>query len=121
MNVRWMAVLTGFAVHALVTTLAGVIAGPSVDSLLAAPDPARPDHLLLLAASVLSTGLGGYVAARMAMLRPALHGLLVGVLNVLLAQLAALSGAGTPPALVLAGALSCLAGALGGLLARSRR
>jgi hypothetical protein len=120
MNVRWMAVLTGFAIQVLATTLAGVLAGPSVDSLIAAPDLARPDHLLLLAASVLFTGIGGYFAGRIAGIRPILHGLLVGVVSVMLAQVA-VSGAGVARVFVLAGALGCLAGAAGGMLSRLKR
>ena len=92
MRVRWMAVLTGFVVDVLITSLVGILAGAATESLVAAPDVTRPDHLALLAAGVLSTGVGGYVAGRLADSDFALHGLLVAAVGVIFAQLPVLAG-----------------------------
>lgn len=120
MHVRWMAVLTGFVVDVLVTSLVGLLAGPLAESLVSAPDVTRPGHLLLLALGVLSTGVGGYVAGRMARADHVVHGLLVAALGVIFAQLPAL--AGDPPmprVFVLQGIFLLIAGALGGFLSRT--
>lgn len=119
MNVRWMAVLTGYAVDVLVTALIGLLAGPVTESLVASPDITRSDHLALLALGVLSTGIGGYVAGRLATSDFALHGLLVAVVGVLLAQLPLLIGEPAMPRVFVIQALFlCAAGPLGGLLSR---
>lgn len=119
MNVRWMAVLTGYAVDVLVTALIGLLAGPVTESLVASPDITRSDHLALLALGVLSTGIGGYVAGRLATSDFALHGLLVAVVGVLLAQLPLLIGEPAMPRVFVVQALFlCAAGPLGGLLSR---
>jgi putative membrane protein (TIGR04086 family) len=117
MEIRWMAVVTGFVVDVLITWLIGVASGPAAESLVAAPDVTRPEHLALLALGVLSTGVGGYVAGRMAQSAPGMHGLLVATVGVLFAQLPALGGAAPMPRVfVIQGLFLCAAGALGGLL-----
>ena len=113
-----MAVVTGFVVDVLLSSLLGLLSGPTVDSLSQAPDLRRLDHAILLALSLLSTVLGGYVAGRIATQQQVLHGLLVGVIGVLLTQLPALGGPALPHLLILASAAGCLAGALGGLVSR---
>jgi putative membrane protein (TIGR04086 family) len=119
MNVRWMAVMTGFVVDVLVTSLVGLLAGPVTESLVTSPDITRLDHLALLALGVLSTGIGGYVAGRLATSDFALHGLLVAAVGVLFAQLPPLLGdPAIPRVFVIQAVFLCAAGPLGGLLSR---
>jgi putative membrane protein (TIGR04086 family) len=115
MNIRWMAVLTGFVVDTLISF--GLYAFAPAE-MLTAPDITRPTDLILICLLVLSTGVGGYVAGRMAQTNRALHGLLVGIVGVLIEQLQLAAGAGPPMTrlAVIALATGCLAGALGGLL-----
>lgn len=112
-----MAVLTGFVVDVLITLCIGLAAGPALDGFVAAPDLTRPEHMTLFVLGVLSTGIGGYVAGRIAAGRHTLHGLLVAAVGVLYAQLPSLVGApAMPRVFAIQGVFLCLAGALGGLL-----
>lgn len=111
-----MAVITGFVVDLLVTTLLVSIAAPD-ELFFVAPDLSRPEHLVLLILTILATGVGGYVAGRMARTDYALNGLLVGVVGILVGQLSTLGGA-QPRAFVISSAIACLVGALGGLVSR---
>ena len=116
MNIRWMAVLTGFLVHVLLTFVISFFAPPTVSAGL---DSTGTAGLIVIALGILTTGIGGYVAGRMAQAQHPIHGLLVGAVSILAIQLQLLAGG--PPLTrvdVLALALGCLAGALGGLLSR---
>ncbi|MEN9934341.1 MAG: hypothetical protein RLZZ387_920 [Chloroflexota bacterium] len=114
-----MAVLTGFVVDVLVTALISTLMTPTAESLAMAPDLSRADHLLLLGLGLASTAAGGYLAGRLAGDAEVLHGLLVGVVGVILAQLPAVgSDPPIPRVFVIASALGCAAGACGGLLSR---
>jgi len=111
MNVRWMAVLTGFLVDILISS---VLFSFASSDFLSSPDLLRPGDLILLALSVVLTSVSGYVAGRMAQTDRALHGLLVQIVSILVSQL------GPPPSrvIVITYALSCLFAALGGYLSR---
>ena len=111
MNVRWMAVLTGFVVDYLISLLVSILAPPEF---LVAPDLSRPNDLILICLLLLSTGIGGYVAGRMARTNRVLNGFLVAVVGILLGQL----GGPAPRVFVVASAISCLVAALGGFLSR---
>jgi hypothetical protein len=113
-----MAVLTGLAVDLLITTVVYVAAGPTADALRDAPDPSRPEHLLLMTLGALATGVGGYLAGRIARTSYALNGLMVGVVGVLFTQLPNLGGLAVPGMHVVASLVGCALGATGGLLAR---
>jgi len=117
MNIHWMAVLTGFVVDTLITFGLYTFAPAEM---LTAPDITRPTDLILICLLVLSTGVGGYVAGRMAQTNRALHGLLVGIVGVLIEQLQLAAGDGPPMThlAIIALAAGCLVGALGGLLSR---
>jgi putative membrane protein (TIGR04086 family) len=117
MNVRWMAVLTGFIVDILSTFLLYALFNPES---LTATAAFQFSDLFLIGLGLLATGIGGYVAGRMAPAQRALHGLLVGVVGILVLQLQlAISGErGLSRAEVIALAAGCLAGTLGGLLSR---
>ncbi len=112
MNVRWTGVMTGFIIDYLISTL--LVAFTTVDFLLE-PDLTRPSHLILLSLLVLSTGVGGYVAGRMAQADRTINGLLVAIVGILLGQLL---GPPLPQVFIVASAISCLTAALGGFLSR---
>jgi putative membrane protein (TIGR04086 family) len=111
MNVRWMAVFTGYLVDIFITLLIQLFAG---QSMLENPDLTRTDHLVVIALLTLSTGIGGYVAGRMARTDRALNGFLVAIVGILLNQL----GGSLPRVLVLASVVACGLAALGGFLSR---
>jgi putative membrane protein (TIGR04086 family) len=113
MNVRWTAVITGFVVDYLISTLLFILLDPDL-TFISAPDLHVPAHLLLLCLAILSTGVGGYVAGQLAHSDRALNGLLVAVVGILLNQF----GPPLPQLLVIASAANCLAAALGGALSR---
>jgi putative membrane protein (TIGR04086 family) len=117
MNVRWMAVLTGFIVDTLLTSLLYALFYPQT---LSTPEALPTNDLVFFGLGVLATGVGGYVAGRMAQAQRELHGLLVGVVGILVFQLelAVSSGPGPSHAQVIALGAGCLVGALGGLLSR---
>jgi putative membrane protein (TIGR04086 family) len=111
MNVRWMAVLTGFVVDIAISALLSLFATPQF---FASPDPTRPGDLLMICLLSLSTGIGGFVAGRMAGSSRAINGLLVAVVGILLNQL----GPPLPRVLVISSAVACGLAALGGYLSR---
>ena len=84
MNVRWMAVLTGFFVDIAISALLSLLATPQFYT---APNLAQPGDLLLLGLLALSTGIGGFVAGRMAGESRTINGLLVAVMGILVNQL----------------------------------
>jgi len=111
MNVRWTAVLTGLLADYLISFFLGALATPEF---FGSPDPSRLSDLMLLALLVLSSGIGGYIAGRMAQADRTLNGLLVGVIGILLNQL----GPPMPRVFVIASAVACVCAALGGFLSR---
>lgn len=112
MKVRWTGVMTGFIVDYLISSL--LVAFTTVDFLIA-PDLSRPGHLILLCLLILSTGVGGYVAGRMAQADRTINGLLVAIVGILIGQLL---GPPLPKVFIVASAISCLTAALGGFLSR---
>ena len=111
MNVRWMAVITGFLVDTLISAILSLFASPEF---LASPDLTRPGDLILLCLSVGLTTVSGYVAGRMAQTSRVLNGLLVQVVSILVSQLAG----PLPRVFVISYAIACLFAALGGYLSR---
>jgi putative membrane protein (TIGR04086 family) len=117
MNVRWIGVLTGFIVDSLISFFLFALTRPDFST---APDLTQLADLLFLCLLVLSTGVGGYVAGRMAQTDRMLNGFLVGVVGILVAQLDLVfaDGQPMPHVFVIASAVGCLLGALGGFLSR---
>ena len=111
MNVRWMAVLTGFVVDIAISALLSLLATPEFYT---APNLAQPGDLLLLGLLALSTGIGGFVAGRIAGESRTINGLLVAIVGILINQL----GPPLPRAFVLSSVLACGLAALGGYLSR---
>src|SRR4051794_33110599 len=115
MNIRWIAVLAGYVTDILVSSLVLALAHP--DSLFEqAPNLARPSDLILICVLTLSTGVGGYVAGRIAHTSRAINGLLVGVVGILFAQIGIANGQPFPRVFVVASAVGCLLAAVGGFL-----
>lgn len=118
MDIRWSAVFFGWLVGfslSLILQLALSLIG-FID-FFSAPSLTNPLHLLFLTIFLLFTGAGGFVAAYFGGRPFALHGLLVGV-TAILASMAANPGiVAEPRAFVIARAVGCLIGALGGYLA----
>ena len=114
-----MAVLTGFIVYILITFLLYALFSPQS---LTASDPTQSGGLFLIGLGLLSTGVGGYTAGRLAQTQRALHGLLVGVVGILVLQLEFAIGGrpGLSQTQVIALAAGCLAGALGGWISQYR-
>jgi putative membrane protein (TIGR04086 family) len=116
MNIRWMAVLTGFLVDVLLTLFIFMFAPPTVS---ASQNPTQTSDFILIVLGIVATGVGGYVAGRMAQTLRPLHGFLVGIVSILAIQFQLLFGAPTMSRTdVISLALGCLLGALGGLLSR---
>lgn len=111
MNVRWLAVITGFMVDYLISILI-VLFAP--ETFFSAPDITRVGDLIIISLLTLSTGIGGYVAGRMARTSRPINGLLVAVVGILVGQLQGPS----PRLFVVASAIACLFAALGGYLSR---
>jgi len=111
MNVRWMAVLIGFLVDFAISALLSLLAAPQF---FTAPNPAQPGDLLLMGLLALSTGIGGFVAGRMAGESRTINGLLVAVVGILVNQL----GPPLPRVLVISSLVACGLAALGGYLSR---
>ena len=111
MNVRWMAVFTGFLVDWFLSLLMMLFAPQAY---LAGPDLTRPSDVLMIALLTLSTGIGGYIAGRIARVDRTLNGFLVAIVGILIGQL----GASLPRVLILASVVSFGLAALGGYLSR---
>ena len=112
MNVRWMAVLTGFVIDFVISQLLGsFLATPTF---VTSPDLTQSSDLILICLLTFSTGIGGYVAGRMAGTSRALNGLLVAVVGILINQL----GPPMPRVFVISSLIACGLGALGGYLSR---
>jgi putative membrane protein (TIGR04086 family) len=111
MNVRWMAVLTGFVVDVALSALLSLLASPQF---FTSPDLARTGDVLLIGLLTVSTGIGGFVAGRMAGSSRVLNGLLVAVVGILINQL----GPPLPRVFVVSSAIACGMAALGGYLSR---
>lgn len=118
-EVHWGAVFLGWLLDFVLRLLLQVaVAWLGLSAFYYAPSVAQPAHLALFALLLLSAGTGGFVGARLAGGRFALHGLLVGVTGILAAAVANPGVLVVPRLFVLAQLLSVAAGIAGGLLAR---
>jgi len=121
-NIRWTAVISGFMTDFALTILLQmmiVLFGQS--AVFTEPSLQNPIHVLLILLGASLTGVGGFVAGWFASEAFAMHGLLVGVVGILVAALANV-GISVPPLLLFGQVLGCACGAFGGMLAgRLRR
>jgi len=93
MNVRWMAVLTGFLVDLLISWLLALLMAPIVGSdFFTSPDLTRSGDVILIILLTLATGVGGYVAGRMARFNGAKQGFMVWIWALIAAVLVAVLG-----------------------------
>jgi putative membrane protein (TIGR04086 family) len=114
MNIRWMAVLTGFIVDIFATMLLFMTVFPQT---IFAAQPLDMNNPLPIGLGLFATAIGGYVAGRIGLVQRVLHGLLVGVVGILMTQIQMMYGdSGMSRTAVLALAAGCVAGALGGAL-----
>lgn len=122
MDVRWSAVFFGWLVDfSLSLLLQLILSWAGFTSFFSAPELTNPGHLLLLLIFLLFTGVGGFVTARFAGRQFALHGLLVGVTGILASMVLNPGIVAEPRTFVVARAVGCLFGALGGYLASLRQ
>src|SRR5262245_1331777 len=118
MKVAWKAVFIGYCVDYFLSLLLSLFVPESFAQM---PDMSRLDDLLLVGLFTFTTGIGGYVAGRIAGVDRVINGLLVGVVGILVAQLLRiLVGAedAIPHVFVISNAVGCLLAALGGYLSR---
>lgn len=121
MNIRWTAVITGFmADFAFTVLLQVVILATGQSAVFTDPSLQNPVHVLLILIGATLTGVGGFVAGWLADNSFAMHGLLVGVVGILVAALANV-GVTVPPLLLLGQVIGCAFGAAGGMLAERVR
>ncbi|MGC8799005.1 MAG: TIGR04086 family membrane protein [Chloroflexus aggregans] len=117
MNIRWTAVISGFmADFALTIILQVMIIAAGQSAVFTEPSWQNPIHVLLILCGASLTGLGGFVAGWLTDNAFAIHGLLVGVVGILVAALANV-GIEVPQLLLLGQVLGCILGALGGAIA----
>jgi putative membrane protein (TIGR04086 family) len=118
MNVHWSAVLFGWLVDFALSLLLQVfIFWIGLTEFFEAPDPSILIHMGLLSLFVLFTGIGGFVAARLAEESYLINGLLVGVTGVLIAAVLNGSNAEVDRVFVIGQLAGCLLAALGGYAA----
>ena len=109
MNVRWMAVLTGFVVDVFIS----ILLSPFIsEDLYVSPDLTRPGDLILLALPIILTVVSGYVAGRMAKTSRVLNGFLVQIVGIVFSSFL---GSLTRTQVVTY-AIACAFAALGGYL-----
>jgi len=121
MEVRWSAVLLGLLVDFLLTILIqGSTTWLDLTTFLSSPDLSpdlnRPPDLILFVLFLLATGVGGYVAGRLAHRSHTLNGFMVGIVGIIVGTFLSF-GAPPPAPLVIVGQMvGCGLAALGGFL-----
>lgn len=114
--------ISGFmADFAFTILLQVVILATGQSAVFTDPSLSNPIHVLLILIGASLTGVGGFVAGWLADNSYAMHGLLVGVVGILVAAIANV-GIAVPSLLLLGQTIGCAFGAVGGALAgRVRR
>ncbi|MCU0491115.1 MAG: TIGR04086 family membrane protein [Chloroflexaceae bacterium] len=116
MNIRWSVVLLGWLVDfslSLLIQLAAILM--SLTAFFEQPVLTRPADLILLVLLLLCTGIGGFIAGRLAQTDHAMHGLLVGVVGIIIGSMLN-GGTATPLFFIVSQIVGCGVGALGGYL-----
>lgn len=115
---NWLAVAFGWLVDFSLKLLVQLIVFWSgATAFYQQPDLAEPLHLVFLAVLLFATGLGGFVAARLAEEAFLLNGLLVGLFAILASAVANPRLVAVPPLLLYTQLAGCGLAVLGGLLA----
>lgn len=112
MTIRWSAVLIGFFIDLLLSTVIQSLARPEF---YPTPSLSNSGDLVILLLSALSIGVGGYVAGRLGREHRATHGALVGAVDILFSTLL---GAAMSRPIVLMEGLGLLLAWLGGALSK---
>lgn len=118
MNVHWSAVFVGWLVDfSLSLIIELILVGIGANSYFTDPRITDPLHLILLVVFLAFTGVGGFVAARIARDNYLLNGFMVGITGILINTLLGGGVAPVPRVFVFGQAIGCGIGALGGWLA----
>lgn len=117
MDIRWSAVLIGwlldFSLSLLIQFIVSGI-GIEVTAFFESPDLTRPSDLSLLTLLLLATGVGGYIAGRLARRSYTLNGFMVGIVGIIIAAFLSY-GTPAPPRFFIVGQIAgCSLAALGG-------
>ncbi|HSH81526.1 MAG TPA: TIGR04086 family membrane protein [Herpetosiphonaceae bacterium] len=117
-RIRWLAVMAGFFVDILLSEIIRGIGSQFDAAVLEGATFRSATTSIVAVLLVLSTGIGGWVAGRMARHEHVLHGVLVGGVGIFLILLAGLGDAPEPFTNVVLQCFAVLAGGLGGFLSR---
>ena len=121
-GVHWIAISIGWMVDFSLRMLIQVaIAWLGLTAFFTAPGASNPAHLIIIGLVLLSTGLGGVIAAQVAERAEVLNGMLVGVVGILAVAASSLGLQPTPLVMIVVQVLSLATGALGGLVVRQVR
>jgi putative membrane protein (TIGR04086 family) len=116
-RIKWIAVVVGFLLDTLISTLIFGIAAQIEPDLSTTITLTTTVGLITACLLVLSTGIGGWLAARLARTEFVLHGVLVGGLGIFSMLLEALIGGQAQPLnAILLQCVACGVGGIGGWL-----
>lgn len=117
-GVQWIAVAIGWMVDFSLRILLQVsLFWFGLTAFFREPEITNPIHLAILGLVLLSTAIGGFVAARVAERSEALHGMLVGLVGILAVAATSIGLQPTPLIFIVAQIVSVGTATLGGLLA----
>jgi len=121
MDVRWSAVLLGLVVDVLLTILIqSSVTWLDLTTFLSSsdlsPDLNRPPDLILFGLFLLATGIGGYVAGRLAHRSHTLNGFMVGVIGIIVGAFLSFGAPAPAPLFIVGQIVGCGLAALGGFL-----
>ena len=121
-RINWLAVITGFLVDLLISSLVFGIAAQYDPELSSEITLVTTTGLITACLLVLSTGIGGWVAARLARTEFVLHGVLVGGLGIFALLLQSLIGGQAEPLNgILLQCVAVVVGGIGGWLSGRRQ
>lgn len=119
MDVHWSAVLRGWLIDFLLSLIIQFSAiGLGLTSFFESPDLSRPPDLVLLVLLLLSTGIGGYAAGRLARRAQIINGFMVGIIGVVIAAILNPGVSAVPRLFVFGQIAGCGLGAVGGYISR---
>ena len=116
-RINWLAVISGFLVDMLMSTIIFGIAAQLDPELSQELTLATTTGLVTACLLVLSTGVGGWLAGRLARAEMVLHGALVGGLGIFVMLVESIVGGGAEPlTAILLQCVAVVAGGMGGWL-----
>lgn len=117
-RIKWLAVAAGFFTDILLSEIIRGIASQFEPAILEGPSFGTSAAAVTAILLVLSTGVGGWVAGRLARYEHVLHGVLVGGTGIMLMLVAGLAGVAEPLTNVVLQCFAVGVGGLGGFLSR---